>query len=247
MEKISPDEILRRHGKWMVSSDFVKLVGEKRDVGNRQAQNLIKKAYKNKKILKHIFSDRSVIYGLAEFAPPSLQQSINKNNLEKFLINYDLFSEEKRKRKIDHSWKLLENEIDILSQDTIANQSIDYEITRNWIFQHFKSGYIEKIWEPLQEYLNLIEKNNVKAENRSEIRFLPIVSITMIMPKLINQFVFPKPFLYKPDNPNKHVDSKIMNRLYQLQNYLLRQVAYIIKQLDHEKPLEGYCEICKIN
>ena len=72
MEKISPDEILRKQGKWIESSKFVKIVADKRNVSLRQARNIIKN--EKKEITKHVFSDRTVIYGLPEFGPPTLER-----------------------------------------------------------------------------------------------------------------------------------------------------------------------------
>jgi len=77
MEKISPDEILRNHGRWIESSKFAGIVADQRNVTVRQARNIIKK--ESKKIIKHVFSDRTVIYGLPEFGPPRLEVSKEKN------------------------------------------------------------------------------------------------------------------------------------------------------------------------
>jgi hypothetical protein len=72
MEKISVHEILLRHGKWIGSSEFATKIAKILGVTDRQAYNLITKAYKEKKIKKHIFPDRTVMYGLSEFSPPVL-------------------------------------------------------------------------------------------------------------------------------------------------------------------------------
>jgi hypothetical protein len=77
MEKISPDEILRNHGRWIESSKFAGIVADQRNVTVRQARNIIKK--ESKGITKHVFSDRTVIYGLPEFGPPRLEVSKEKN------------------------------------------------------------------------------------------------------------------------------------------------------------------------
>lgn len=71
MEKASPREVLRRHGTWISSHDFTKLLAEKRGISERQAKTIIGQSYRNKEIIKYIFSNRSVIYGLTEFGPPS--------------------------------------------------------------------------------------------------------------------------------------------------------------------------------
>jgi hypothetical protein len=76
MEKISPDEILRKHGKWVESLKFAEIVAQERKVSIRQARNIIKK--ESKKIIKHVFSDRTVIYGLPEFGPPKFEVSKEK-------------------------------------------------------------------------------------------------------------------------------------------------------------------------
>lgn len=70
MDKTSPREILLHYGKWIGATDFAKLVAKKRDISERQAKTLISDAYDDKDIKKHLFPDRSVIYGLTEFGPP---------------------------------------------------------------------------------------------------------------------------------------------------------------------------------
>lgn len=71
MEKVSVHEILLKRGKWTSSEKLVKLVANKRGITQRQAYTLIKKACDSKEIKKHVFHDRTVIYGLEEFGPPS--------------------------------------------------------------------------------------------------------------------------------------------------------------------------------
>ena len=71
MKEISIREILLQYGKWISSTEFANLIAKKRNVDIRQAYNLIKKAYENREIQKHIFLDGSVWYGLPEFGPPS--------------------------------------------------------------------------------------------------------------------------------------------------------------------------------
>ena len=71
MEEISVREILLQYGKWISSTEFVKLVAEKRNITVRRAWDLIKEAYKGNKIQRHMFPDGSVWYGLPEFGPPS--------------------------------------------------------------------------------------------------------------------------------------------------------------------------------
>ena len=71
MINASPREVLLRHGRWIGASDFAKLVADKRGVSERHAKTLISKAYSDGEIKKHNFPDRTVIYGLAEFGPPT--------------------------------------------------------------------------------------------------------------------------------------------------------------------------------
>ena len=67
---LSAAEILREHRNWIRAFEFDKLVADKKKVTARQARNIIKREYKDQKILKHIFSDGRVIYGLTEFGLP---------------------------------------------------------------------------------------------------------------------------------------------------------------------------------
>src|SRR5208283_3120138 len=71
MDKTSPREVLLRHGRWVSATEFAKLVAEKKNVSERQAKTLISKAHLGHAIERHAFSDRTVIYGLAEFGPPT--------------------------------------------------------------------------------------------------------------------------------------------------------------------------------
>lgn len=77
MNEIAVAEILRSYGKWIRIEDFINLVSEKRTVRERQAYNLIKEAFKRKEILKHLLSDRTTLYGLAEFGPPNYKINID--------------------------------------------------------------------------------------------------------------------------------------------------------------------------
>ena len=72
MIKISPDEILLKHGKWISRLEFIELIIHERNVGKRQAYNIIKDFMrKSRRIKKHLFQDRTTMYGLEEFGPPS--------------------------------------------------------------------------------------------------------------------------------------------------------------------------------
>jgi len=75
MVETSPQEVLLNHGRWIGASDFAKLIANKRNVSERQARIDIRKAYENKEIKKHVFWDRTVIYGLDEFGPPTNETS----------------------------------------------------------------------------------------------------------------------------------------------------------------------------
>ena len=67
MKITSPDEILKKSGKWINRDTFIKLVAEERHVGNRQAWNIINK---ESHAIKHVYTDRTTVYGLEEFGPP---------------------------------------------------------------------------------------------------------------------------------------------------------------------------------
>jgi len=68
-------DILRKYGKWIESSKFVALAQKEmeksgKSKSERQIYRDIKKAVKNKEMLKIALQDRTVLYGLAEFGPP---------------------------------------------------------------------------------------------------------------------------------------------------------------------------------
>jgi hypothetical protein len=86
MNKTSPREVLLSYGKWIGSTDFAKLIADKRNISERQAKTDISKACGEKQIIRHVFSDRTVIYGLAEFGPPTSEatnHSICKSEVER--------------------------------------------------------------------------------------------------------------------------------------------------------------------
>lgn len=75
MDETSPREVLLKYGKWIGATDFAKLIAKERNVSERQAKTLISKAYGDSQIKKHNFPDRTVIYGLTEFGPPTNEVS----------------------------------------------------------------------------------------------------------------------------------------------------------------------------
>ena len=99
MEIIAVTAILYRHGKWITYNDFVKLVTKIRNVKERQAINIIKKAYKNREVLRHVFSDRTTIYGLDEFGPPTMSSKIDKDDFLNFAIDHNLLSKSDFRKK----------------------------------------------------------------------------------------------------------------------------------------------------
>jgi len=80
MFDITVTAILRNRGKWTQSRELVDLTSKEKGVKQRQAYNILKNAldpqskYYEKEIIKHIFWDGTVIYGLAEFGPPMMEK-----------------------------------------------------------------------------------------------------------------------------------------------------------------------------
>jgi hypothetical protein len=99
MGKISPDEILLKNRRWISHFDFLKLICEKNNVGMRQAQNILNDSIrKNKKIKKHVFQDRTTIYGLDEFGPPNPYSKDNEKVDVNFITsNWDLMKSRAQK------------------------------------------------------------------------------------------------------------------------------------------------------
>jgi hypothetical protein len=67
-------DILKIHGKWIKSEDFKQFVSQKLNIKERQAYRKIKKAAENGEILKVTLPNRTVIYGLAEFGEPKIEE-----------------------------------------------------------------------------------------------------------------------------------------------------------------------------
>lgn len=76
MDKITVAAILREYGKWIRCEDFIKLVSQKLEIKERQAYNRIREAFERKEILKHVLSDKTTIYGIAEFGPYGFEQTL---------------------------------------------------------------------------------------------------------------------------------------------------------------------------
>ncbi len=70
MSNVSVAEMLKILGKWTKSKPFAEFVAEKKRISERQAYNLIKKAWENHEIIKETLRNRVVLYGLAEFGQP---------------------------------------------------------------------------------------------------------------------------------------------------------------------------------
>ncbi|MCJ7423606.1 hypothetical protein MUP01_04970 [Candidatus Bathyarchaeota archaeon] len=103
MRTIAVAAILRKHGKWIESGEFVPLVTKKRNVKDRRAYGLIKKAYDDKEIKKHVLTDRTVLYGLPEFGPAIAQgaEKYDKDDFLNFGVEHDLISvEDLRKMRL---------------------------------------------------------------------------------------------------------------------------------------------------
>ena len=71
MSNMSVADILRIYGKWVGGKTFTGFVSEKLHKSERTAYRLITEAASSKEIMRVILPNRAVIYGLAEFGPPS--------------------------------------------------------------------------------------------------------------------------------------------------------------------------------
>lgn len=102
MSNVSVADILKIHGKWIESSEFIESIRDKLKISERQAYRLVKR---DKQILKLVLSDRTVLYGLPEFGLPSEVKS-SKFGLFEWL-NKRAERKRKEKEKIDRT-RLLE-------------------------------------------------------------------------------------------------------------------------------------------
>jgi hypothetical protein len=71
MKEISPREMLERKGHWTGRSEYITAFAEERGISERMAQIHITKAYRRREIKKHVYPDRTTMYGLEEFGPPA--------------------------------------------------------------------------------------------------------------------------------------------------------------------------------
>lgn len=133
MYKIAVAAILRKHGTWIESSEFIKLIAKKRGVQDRQAYNILKEAVDNKssqfekEIIRHVFSDRTVIYGLPEFGPPIMEKEKASANLGFFgwldRRAERKFSEKKYEdARLDKDIKELEEECEKLVEEIVSEE-----------------------------------------------------------------------------------------------------------------------------
>lgn len=88
MSNISVVDILKIHGKWIQASKFESFVSEKMKISERYAHNLIKKACKEKQILRVELPNRAVIYGLAEFGP--IEQAVVEGSSARSMLSRQL-------------------------------------------------------------------------------------------------------------------------------------------------------------
>jgi hypothetical protein len=119
------------------------------------------------------------------------------------------------KRAVYHSKKILGGEL-------IGTTSTGFNMdptTKGLLLAHLETGYKREVWEPLREYLDLIKKNNVTIGPIPELGILPLVTGFMVYPKPTHRSLPSRipnvPFGGKemvPDEPNKHVEKKIMDK-----------------------------------
>jgi hypothetical protein len=64
---MSLHDILKKHGEWIESNEFVRIIKKEQQITDRQAYRKIKQAWKNKEIQKTVLQDRRVLYGLREW------------------------------------------------------------------------------------------------------------------------------------------------------------------------------------
>jgi hypothetical protein len=148
MDQIAVAAILRSYGKWIKREPFIKLVSEKRDVKERQAYNLIKKAHQNKEILKHILSDKTTLYGLPEFGPLQwksleIEPEIKETRSLGFFEYLKYRSEKKQQQEIRERLESC-SEIDFL-----AKEYPSFEPLKDWSDNQRKE--IEKEEKKLKE------------------------------------------------------------------------------------------------
>jgi len=138
MENITPHAILRQHGKWITASEFVDLVCNKREVKPRQAKNIISEAYRKKEIIKHIFSDRTVIYGIPEFGPPTFENPKDKETVSSDFYNSLVFQFWKEREEVQQlllrkmpfsAWRKTRDFAGIVSSST-KNEQLAEEIKK---------------------------------------------------------------------------------------------------------------------
>lgn len=151
MVKISPDEILRKHGRWINREQWLDLVARERKVGTRQAWNIIKKEAKD--AIKHVYTDRSTVYGLPEFGPP-----ISKT--EKGFHHFGFFQWlEKRAVRKEHEEKEM--------QKMALLDLIHYE--ESLVEAYPKTfGFMKEHAEQDRETLRMLEQNSSKIEEKKE-------------------------------------------------------------------------------
>jgi hypothetical protein len=143
MLNISVAEILKMHGEWIESEDFVKLVSQKLGITPRQAYNKIKEATEKGEILRVPLSNRRVIYGLPEFGEPKQGDK---------LIGEEFFK--LRKSRVEFLREKI-REVEDLHRK--GNTSEAYVVVRR-ILQLLDSPYKEKLTQALIQHNEAYEK-----------------------------------------------------------------------------------------
>jgi len=83
---MSVADILRKYGKWIQSTPFNELVAKELGISEKQAYRKIKKAWKNKEILKITLPNRNVLYGLPEFGASSNEEKPSKEDFLEYCV-----------------------------------------------------------------------------------------------------------------------------------------------------------------
>ncbi len=144
MNIISPDEMLKKYGKWINRDKFINLVAQERHVGNRQAWNIIKK---ESHAIKHVYTDRSTVYGLEEFGPPKPKIEGNFQRFG-FFQWLNARAERQKKEQIEYRKEILLDKIHY--EELLAEENpVEFEI-------------MKKCAEKDREMLKLIESEEKK-------------------------------------------------------------------------------------
>jgi len=157
MFDMTPSDILKMEGKWMRSSEFIKLISDRLKISERHAHRLIKN---DKQILRLTLQDRTVLYGLPEFGLPKFEEKETETETFKAALrrHYQLMLGLAEQLYLEGEWLKSQDTLRLLVKELPKPQREKLEQQfRGVLYGRYFSGYeIENLIAAVVEALSEI-------------------------------------------------------------------------------------------